>query len=56
MFVSSARLVLLISSLLATVSSAVPQAKPAKQKAEDPTVNTVKYLLLEQSSDFRTVG
>jgi hypothetical protein len=52
MFVSSARLVLIISSLLAAVSNAVPQAKPVKQKAEDPAVYTVKVLLHQQSIGF----
>lgn len=52
MFVRAARLVLIVSSILAAVSNAAPQAKPVKQKAEDPTVHTVEYLLLEQSAGF----
>jgi hypothetical protein len=32
--------VLIVSSLLAVVSNVVPQAKPVKQKADDPTVHT----------------
>ena len=50
--VRSARLVLIVSSLLAAVSNVVPQAKPVKQKAEDPTVHTVKFLLDQQSTGF----
>lgn len=47
---NSACLVLIASSILAMVSNAVPQAKPVKQKAEDPTVHTVKALLQEPSA------
>jgi hypothetical protein len=52
MFVTSAYLVLIVSFLLATVSNAMPQAKPVQQRAGDPTVNMVEYLLLEQSTGF----
>jgi hypothetical protein len=52
MFLSSARLVLIVSSLLAAVSNAVPQGKPVKQKVEDPTVHLVKVLLHQQSTGF----
>lgn len=34
------------------VSNAVPQAKPVKQKAEDPAVYTVRVLLDQQSIGF----
>lgn len=44
-FVGSARLVLIVSSLVAAVSNAMPQAKSVNQKREDPAVEMVKVLL-----------
>jgi hypothetical protein len=45
MIVNSTRLVLIVSLILAAVSSAVSQAKPVQQKSEDPTVHLVKFLM-----------
>lgn len=51
--VCSACLVLIVSSLLAAVSNVEPQAKPVKQKAKDPVVQTVESLL-QQPRAFST--
>ena len=51
--VCSACLVLIVSSLLAAVSNVEPQAKPVKQKAKHPVVQTVESLL-QQPRAFST--
>jgi hypothetical protein len=45
------RILLIVSCVLTAVSDGMPQTKPIKQKAEDPTVHTVE-VLLQQPSGF----